>query len=312
VTEAAIELTGVSKEFGSRVAVDGLDLTIPRGSLYGFIGPNGSGKTTTIRMILRVLLPTRGHVKVLGADQATAADDRTGYLPEERGLYRRMSVRDVLRFFARLKGMRQPDASVDRWLERLGLRERADERVQNLSKGLAQKVQFAVAVVHDPVLVILDEPFSGLDPVSSDTLRETILELKRKGTTIVLSTHDMGTAERLCDAVMMMHQGKKVLDGSVEEVKKKEVRETVRVVFEGHAPSLEGLPQVAEIKDYGREKGLILKPGQDPQALLAELARRGSLSKFEVSRPSLHEIFVNIAGDAGAAPVGAGQGASDA
>jgi ABC-2 type transport system ATP-binding protein len=311
VTEAAIELTGVSKKFGNRVAVDGLDLTVPRGSLYGFIGPNGSGKTTTIRMILRVLLPTAGHVKVLGADTATAADDRTGYLPEERGLYRRMTVRDVLRFFARLKGMKQPDAAVDRWLDRLGLRDRAAERVQSLSKGLAQKVQFAVAVVHDPLLVILDEPFSGLDPVSSDTLRETILELKRKGTTILFSTHDMGTAERLCDSVMMMHQGKKVLDGAVEEVKAKGVREAVRVVFEGSTPSLEGLPQVAEIKDYGREKSLILKPGQDAQALLAELARRGPLSKFEVSRPSLHEIFVNIAGDSGAAQAGAGQGGSD-
>jgi ABC-2 type transport system ATP-binding protein len=312
VTEAAIELTRVSKQFGTRWAVDELDLTVPRGSLYGFIGPNGSGKTTTIRMILRVLLPTAGQVKVLGAEQATAADDRTGYLPEERGLYRRMSVRDVLRFFARLKGMKQPDTAVDRWLDRLGLRDRAAERVQNLSKGLAQKVQFAVAVVHDPVLVILDEPFSGLDPVSSDTLRETILELKRKGTTIVLSTHDMSTAERLCDAVMMMHQGKKVLDGSVDEVKARGAQETVRVVFEGEAPSLAGLPQVDEIRDYGREKGLMLKPGQDPQALLIELARRGSLSKFEVSRPSLHEIFVNIAGDPAVAQAGAGHGGSDA
>lgn len=293
---AAIELIGVTKEFAARVAVRALDLEVPSGSLYGFIGPNGSGKTTTIRMILRILRPSVGVVRVLGSERATAADDRTGYLPEERGLYRRMGVRECLTLFARLKGVRDPDRPVDAWLERLGLRERAKERVQSLSKGLAQRLQFAAAVVHEPQLVILDEPFSGLDPVSADTLRDHILELKRKGTTIVLSTHDMSAAERLCDAVMMIHDGNKVLDGPIDEVKALHHVETVRVGFFGQAPELAGLPGVAEVTDYGREARLVLEPGHDPQGLLRELMRLGRVNKFEVSRPSLHEIFVGIAG----------------
>jgi ABC-2 type transport system ATP-binding protein len=297
MTQAAIELSGVTKQFGSRLAVDGLDLIVPRGSLYGFIGPNGSGKTTSIRLILRILLPTAGRVRVLGADFAPAADNRTGYLPEERGLYRRMFVREALIFFARLKGVQRADAAADRWLARLGLKERAKERVQSLSKGLAQRLQFAVAVVHDPQLVILDEPFSGLDPVSADSLRETILELKRAGTTIVFSTHDMSAAERLCDAVMMIHDGKKVLDGTVDEVKRGRSADTVRVIFTGASPLLSDLEGVAEVKEYGREHSLLLKEGHDPQLVLEQLMRRGSVQKFEVARPSLHELFVSIAGE---------------
>jgi ABC-2 type transport system ATP-binding protein len=296
VKQAAIELVGVRKEFGSQVAVAGLDLQVPRGSLFAFIGPNGSGKTTTLRLILRILAPTTGRVIVLGADVAKAADSRTGYLPEERGLYRRMRVRDVLTLFARLKGVRDPAPSVDRWLARLGLTDRAQERLQNLSKGWAQRVQFGVAVVHDPELVILDEPFSGLDPMSSEALRETILELKRGGTTIVLSTHDMGAAERLCDGVMMIHKGRKVLDGSIDGVKEQHHVATVKLAFFDSTPSLAAVPGVAEVVDYGREQTLVLSPGCDTQVLLRELCERGRLSKFEVSRPSLHEIFVAIAG----------------
>ncbi len=311
MTESAIELERVTKMFGPRAAVEGVDLRVPRGSLYGFIGPNGSGKTTTLRLILRILLPTSGRVVVLGSDRGSAANDRIGYLPEERGLYRRMLVRDALVFFARLKSTPAPEAAADRWLTRLGLRERAKERVQSLSKGLAQRVQFAVAVVHDPELLILDEPFSGLDPVSADTLRETILELSRSGTTIVLSTHDMSTAERLCDAVMMMHHGRKVLDGTLDAVKAERARETVRVVFGGEPPSLAGLTRIAEVKDYGREKSLVLSPGADPQALLGELLARGKLLSFEISRSSLHEVFVSIAGE-GRLPEPSRQGAADA
>ena len=297
MSELAIELCGVSKRFGDRVAVERLDLAVPRGSLYGFIGPNGSGKTTTIRMILRITVPSGGRVRVLGDEKAQAADDRTGYLPEERGLYRRMRVRETLSFFARLKGLRRPDAVVDHWLERLGLAERAHERVQSLSKGLAQRLQFAVAVVHRPALVILDEPFSGLDPVSADRLREVIIELKRAGTTIVLSTHDMAAAERLCDAVMMIHQGHKVLDGPLDAIKARYPSETVRVAFDGVPPALGGLPGVAQVNDFHREAELVLAPGADPQALLAVLALRGRVQRFEISRPSLHEIFVGIAGE---------------
>jgi ABC-2 type transport system ATP-binding protein len=297
VQQAAIELVGVTKEFGSQVAVAGLDLQVPRGSLYAFIGPNGSGKTTTLRLILRILAPTSGRVIVLGADVAKAADNRTGYLPEERGLYRRMRVRDVLTLFARLKGVRDPAPAVERWLAKLGLSDRAKERLQNLSKGWAQRVQFAVAVVHDPELVILDEPFSGLDPLSAEALRETILELKRGGTTIVLSTHDMSAAERLCDGVMMIHRGKKVLEGSIDGVKAQHQVETVKVAFFDSTPSLAGISGVAEVVDYGREQTLVLGPGGDTQLVLRELCERGRLGKFEVCHPSLHEIFLEIAGN---------------
>ncbi len=292
----AIELENVTKAFGARRAVDGLDLRVPQGALYGFVGPNGSGKTTTLRMILRILLPTTGSVRVLGADVSSAADDRTGYLPEERGLYRRLKVREVLLFFARLKGVANPGVAVDRWLDRLGLWDRSHEKVETLSKGLAQKLQFAAAVVHDPRLLILDEPFSGLDPVNVEAMRDVVLELRRKGTTIVLSTHDMSVAERMCDGVMMLHQGVKVLDGSVEEIKTQRGTETIRIRFAGDTPPLGELPGVEEIRDYGREQTLHLGPGQDTQALLRDLMARGNLNKFEVGRPSLHEIFISIAG----------------
>jgi ABC-2 type transport system ATP-binding protein len=295
VSAAPIELSGVTKRFGAKLAVQDLDLRVPEGSLCGFIGPNGSGKTTTIRMILRILLPSRGTVRVLGAETGKAADDRTGYLPEERGLYRRMRVRELLRFLARLKGVRRPEAPIDRWLERLELRDRADSRLETLSKGLAQKVQFIAAVVHDPRLLILDEPFSGLDPVNVETLREIVLDLRRRGTTVVLSTHDMEMAERLCDTVVMVHEGRKVLDGPVDEIKAARGGDIVRVRFAGDPPDLAALPGVARVVDHGREHSLELDSGADPRALAAEVLRRGALERFEVGRPSLREIFVSIA-----------------
>lgn len=297
MTDAAINLTGVTKTYGDRTAVRDLDLTVPRGGIFGFVGPNGSGKTTTIRMILRILLPSSGTVRVLGLDTAPAADDRTGYLPEERGLYRQMKVGEALKFFAKLKGVKRPQEAVDRWLERLEIRDRAGEKIEALSKGLSQKVQFAAAVVHNPELVILDEPFSGLDPVNVESLREMMLELRRGGTTVVLSTHDMSVAERMCDSVMMLHRGDKVLDGTVDEIKAQRGTDTVRVRFAGAPPALEDVSGVANVRDYGREQALSLVAGHEPQRLLAALMERGALTKFEVTRPSLHEIFVDIAGD---------------
>jgi len=295
MAEPAVELRKVTKRFGGRAAVDGLDLSLPRGSLNGIIGPNGSGKTTTLRMILRILLPDAGTVRVLGRETGRATDARTGYLPEERGLYRRMKVAQVLAFFARLKGLRSPAAAVERWLDRLDLRERAHEKVESLSRGLAQKLQLAVALVHDPEVAILDEPFSGLDPVNVETLRSIVLDLRRAGTTVLFSTHDMDMAERLCDEVVMIHGGRKVLDGPVDAIKTDQGVETVRVRVEGDGSSLADLPGVVAVRDYGREQSLELAPGGDPQAVLAALLGRGPVIRFEVGRPSLHEIFVRIA-----------------
>lgn len=294
-TPTAIEFSGVTKRFGARVAVRDLNLRVPQGTLYGFIGPNGSGKTTTLRMILRIYHPDSGIVRVLGREQGTAADDRLGYLPEERGLYRRMKVRDILRFHARLKGMRSPDTAIERWLARLEIADRADVRVETLSKGLAQKVQFAAAVLHEPELLVLDEPFSGLDPVNVEVLRETILELRKQGTTVLFSTHDMTTAERLCDSVMMLHRGEKMLDGTIDRIRAEKSSETIRVRFSGPLPELTRLDGVVRVRDYGREQALDLDGSTDAQQVIAEVMRRGSIQRVEVAQPTLHEIFVDIA-----------------
>ena len=291
----AVEIENVSKSFGSHLAVDGLCLRVPRGAVYGFIGPNGSGKTTTLRMVMHILHPDSGTIRVLGEEHLQAATDRVGYLPEERGLYKTMRVRDQLRFCAELKGLRDNRAAVDEWLERLGLADWGDQKVQALSKGMAQKVQFIAAVVARPELVLLDEPFSGLDPVNADVLREAIVGLKRDGTTVIFSTHDMGVAEKMCDSIFMIYKGRKVLDGTLESIQETYGRDTLRVRLDGGADA-GGLPGVARVTDFGRWQELRLEPGADPQGVLAALMARGRVLHFEQARPTLQDIFVRIAG----------------
>lgn len=291
----AVELTGVSKSFRNVVAVDGLDLVVPRGAVYGFIGPNGSGKTTTLRMILRIYYPDRGRVTVLGNDHGEAADDRVGYLPEERGLYKKMKVRPLLRYFAALKGMTDSTKAVDDWLDRLGLGQWANQRVESLSKGMSQKVQFIAAVVAKPELVILDEPFSGLDPVNREAIKDAVLELRRQGATIIFSTHDMGVAETLCDTIFMIYRGKKVLDGTLDAIQARYGSDTLRVLTPADASALARLPGVEQVTDNGREKELRLCVGADPQAVVKELVTAATVERFSVTRPSLHDIFVRIA-----------------
>lgn len=292
---SAITLTNVSKSFGTKRAVDDLDLEIPEGTVYGFIGPNGSGKTTTIRMILRILQPDMGRVSVLGNDFGATADDRVGYLPEERGLYKKMKVGDVIEFFAHLKGMRHCRSDIQRWLERLGIAETATKRVDSLSKGMSQKVQFVVAVISRPRLLVLDEPFSGLDPVNMEVLKDAILDLNREGTTILFSTHDMQVAERMCSRVCMIFNGKKVLDGTLDEIQAQYGDDTLRLRV-GQSQALADLPGVSQINDYGRYQELRLSQGTDPQGILQLLLNRTSIDHFEKTRPSLHDIFVRIAG----------------
>jgi ABC-2 type transport system ATP-binding protein len=293
---AAVTIERVTKTFGQHVAVDDLSLVVPEGTIYGFIGPNGSGKTTTLRMIMRILHPDRGSIEVLGERSLAAATDRVGYLPEERGLYKAMKVRDVLTFYARLKGMRDPKPEIERWLEALGLSEWADKRVSALSKGMAQKVQFIATVVARPALVLLDEPFSGLDPVNAVVLREAVLDLRRNGTCVIFSTHDMAVAEKMCDMIFMIYRGKKVLDGTLEEIQDAYGEDTVRVRLGGENPALEGLPGVSHVDEFGRYHELRLERGSDPQETLGALMDRGEVRLFELSRPSLQDIFVRIAG----------------
>src|SRR5882724_8115295 len=268
---SAVKIHEVTKTFGPFTAVDHLSLQVPRGTIYGFIGPNGSGKTTTLRMIMHILHPDRGEITVLGEKRHAAANDRVGYLPEERGLYKQMKVRDQLRFYAELKGCRRSGPAIDDWLERLGLTAWANKKIQVLSKGMSQKVQFIATVVARPELVLLDEPFSGLDPVNAEVLRGAILDLKRQGTTVIFSTHDMGMAEKLCDYIFMIYKGRKVLDGTLESIQDRYGSDTVRVRLDGAGVSFGQIPGVAHVTDFGKLQELRLDAGTDPQVILEQL-----------------------------------------
>ncbi len=292
---AAIEISNVTKRFGTYAAVNDVSLSVPEGSIYGFIGPNGSGKTTTIRMIMNILLPDAGEVTVFGRHSSSSARDDVGYLPEERGLYKRMPVRRLLRYYGQLKGksVRDLDPVINAWLERFQLTPWADKKIEALSKGMAQKVQFISAIVSKPTLLILDEPFSGLDPVNADALKDAVLDLRRSGTTIVFSTHDMSAAERLCDRIFMIFKGQKVLDGTLDEIQSNYGHDTVRVRVTGGRAALAGFTEIDSVNDFGNYQDL--RMSGDPQAFLQKLAQKTTVQHFELTKPSLHDIFVRIA-----------------
>ncbi|MFH1850714.1 MAG: ATP-binding cassette domain-containing protein [Candidatus Neomarinimicrobiota bacterium] len=291
-----VEIDHIIKTFGNVVAVDRLSLSVPGGSIYGFIGPNGSGKTTTLRMIMNIFYPDSGAIRVFGQPVGGAASDRIGYLPEERGLYRTMKVRDVLRFYGDLKNGRNVAAEVDTWLKRLNLADWSDKKVQTLSKGMSQKVQFIATVVSRPELVILDEPFSGLDPVNMEILKDAILELQAQGTTVIFSTHDMSVAEKMCNFIFMIFKGQKVLDGTLDSIQRKYGSDTIRIRTEDGRTALNDLPGVEKINDFGRLQELRLAPGSDTQIILTEVMKQTRVDSFETVQPSLHDIFIRIAG----------------
>ena len=293
---SAVEITKVTKTFRTLTAVGQLSLAVPEGSVYGFIGPNGSGKSTTMRMIANILYPDSGTIRVFGQEHSGTRSSQIGYLPEERGLYRKMRVRALLEFHGELRGGRNVTAEVNAWLERLGLTAWADRKVEVLSKGMSQKVQFIAAVVPEPKLLILDEPFSGLDPVSADVIRDAILEMRRRGSTVILSTHDMGVAESLCDSIFMIFRGAKVLDGTLASIQARYGSDTIRVEVEGGASMLGGLPGISQIKDMGQIQELRMAETCDSQQVLHMLAARTRIASFSVVQPSLHDIFVRIAG----------------
>ena len=292
----AVEISDVTKNFGDVTAVDHLSLTVPEGSVYGFIGPNGSGKSTTMRMIANIFYPDSGKIQVFGKTRSGTRSAEIGYLPEERGVYRKMKVRALLEFYGELRGGRNVTSQVNSWLQRLGLANRADDKVETLSKGMSQKIQFIATVIPEPKLLILDEPFSGLDPVSLDSIRSAVLEMRKRGCTIILSTHDMGVAESLCDSIFMIFRGKKVLDGSLASIQASYGSDTIRVEVEGSASALGELPGIERINDLGQVQELRMAPGCDPQQVLHTLASRARIVSFSVVQPSLHDIFVRIAG----------------
>lgn len=290
-----VELHDVTKTFGPKVAVDALNFVVPAGSIYGFIGPNGSGKTTTLRLLLRIYQPDSGRVVVLGADRGGVADDRLGYLPEERGLYKRMKARAVIEYFARLKGFYDCRAAIDDWLDRLDATGFAHQRLDTLSKGMAQKIQFITAVVARPQLVVLDEPFAGLDPVNLELLTAGVRHLRDQGATVIFSTHDMNVAERMCDTILMIFEGRKVLDGTLAEIQRRYPVGRIKLrLAEGETlpDSLAGVTAIAPSERY-----LLcsLAEGWQPQQLLQQLAGQRTIEHFEAMRPTLHDIFVDIA-----------------
>jgi ABC-2 type transport system ATP-binding protein len=293
-SDTAIRLSGVRKAFAGHVAVRDLTLEIPKGSVFGLLGPNGAGKTTTLRMVMNVFAPDAGRIDILGRPADHVSRDRIGYMPEERGLYPRMVLAEQLLFLAALKGTpkRVAAARLAGWLERLGLGDWGKRRVNELSKGMQQKAQFIATVLHEPEVLVLDEPMSGLDPVGADLMREVLLEQKRKGATLVLSSHQMETVERLCDRVALLNRGEKLLDGPVAEVKARHGTNAVVLAFDGDGRFLAGLPGVRRLTDFGRYVEIRLAEGADPQTLLEAAAARLRISRFEIVEPSLHDIFV--------------------
>ena len=307
----AIEMAGVVKRYGDFEAVRGVDLAIPVGTTYGLLGPNGAGKTTSIRMILGIIEPSAGEIRVLGEPVSRDVLDHVGYLPEERGVYKKMTVRRLLSFLAELKGVGPKDSAprIERWLERFELTAWRDARLEELSKGMQQKIQFISTVLHDPELVILDEPFSGLDPINQRVLREIIGILKKEGKTILFSTHIIEHAERICDHVCIIARGRMLVDGTVRQVKTDHGERFVSIATTDGSDAgavLAGSAAVAAVRDPSGPgeagRGLhsaTLRPGADPNDLLKELVARGvSLRKFELVEPTLEQVFIDRVGEA--------------
>ncbi|MDH5589484.1 MAG: ATP-binding cassette domain-containing protein [Gemmatimonadota bacterium] len=294
----AIRLEGVTKRFGAHTAVEGFDLTVPRGSIYGLLGPNGSGKTTSIRMVMGILRPDEGRVHLFDEDPDGVRGRRVGYLPEERGVYQKMSVVDLLTFLAEIRGVRRDEGRrrARSWLDRMGLDAWGAKKVQDLSKGMQQKVQFIGTVIHEPELLVLDEPFSGLDPINQDVLEEIVREFHRKGATILFSTHLMDQAERMCERVCLISRSRKVLDGDLRELKAAERKGVVEIEFDGVDGWLAG-DGVAAVDPIEGGVRVRLAEGVDHQKLLRRAVDSGAtVYRFDLVEPRLHEIFVRHVG----------------
>ena len=291
----AVVLERVTKRFDSVTAVSDLSLRVKQGAVFGLLGPNGAGKTTTLRMIMRVLIPDEGSIQVLGQAASDRSQDLIGYLPEERGLYPRMKVREVLVFLAALKGLSEAESTrrVRQWLERLELADWSEKKIIDLSKGMQQKAQFIAAVIHQPPLLILDEPFTGLDPINAALIKDLMLELRDQGSTIILSTHRMEQVEMMCDAICLINRGRSVLDGDLRAIKHSYGKNTLRIEYSGDGSFLDQPDLIANVNRFGAVVEAKLRPGADPQGILKAALERGvRISRFELVEPPLNDIFI--------------------
>lgn len=291
----------ISKSYSNVRAVDGLSFETRPGEILGLIGPNGAGKSTTIRMIMNIIAPDSGRISFAGKPLTEADKERIGYLPEERGLYKKTKVGEALEYFAALKGMpkAQARASIDAWLGRFDLAEWKNRKVSELSKGMAQKAQFIGAVAHNPAVVLFDEPFSGLDPLAQDELLSAIVELKNKGATVLFSTHIMEHAEKICERILLMDKGREVFYGTMADIKSRYGRNAVQLEFDGEASFVAKLDFVASVTAYPRWIEVELKDGADPDLLFSAAAGRLRMRRFETVAPSLHKIFIRLVGASG-------------
>ncbi len=290
-----LELRNVTKSYDKFVAVDNLSLAIEKGSVYGLLGPNGAGKTSSLRMMIGITMPDSGEVVVFGEKFRREHLDRIGYLPEERGLYKKMKLLDQVIFLAALKGVAEPEARqrAVKWFERLNLTAWMNKKTEELSKGMQQKVQFIAGILHDPEFLILDEPFSGLDPANADELKNILIEQRKAGKTILFSTHRMDQVEKLCDSISLIDHGHAVLQGELRAVKSRFGKNHVQIEYEGDGDFLQTAPMVQSLHNFGNYTEVELKPGSDPQELLKALIPRARVNRFELAEPSLEKIFID-------------------
>lgn len=294
----ALILEGITKRYGQFTAVEDFSIRVPAGTVLGFLGPNGAGKTTTLRMVMSIIYPDAGRIEVLGRPKAAEVKDRIGYLPEERGLYRKMTVLETVQYFGQLKGLRGRGLrdAADAALERIGLADWRRKRVETLSKGMSQKLQFVTAVLHQPELVILDEPFSGLDPLNVDMLEGLLNDLRKAGTTVIFSTHQMNQAERLCDRIVLINKARKVIEGTINEVRAQFAARVVILDADGDLDRVAELPGVETARVTLGHARLQLTDAADPNDILQAALRHVRVLRFEVQRPDLQEIFVKLVG----------------
>ena len=293
---AVLQVEQVSKSFNGFKAVDQVSFTVEKDHIYGLLGPNGAGKTTTIRMVMNILVPDSGSVALFGQPMSDQLKDRIGYLPEERGLFPKMKCLDELIFFGELHGMTKSDARnrALSWMEKLDIASSADQKIEELSKGMQQKIQFIATILHDPELIILDEPFSGLDPVNVNLIKDILLEFRQSGKAIIFSTHMMDAAEKLCDQILMINRGKKVLDGGLSAIQDTYGKNNVVIEYEGNGRIFDQIPIIRSCNDYGNMAEVELRDGVEPDELLKHLIGKVKIRKFETQRSSLNDIFLQL------------------